>query len=84
MNERDHAVAVDIRDDHVWVTLKYQRIVGMPLSFFPWLESATPEQRAHYQIYPFTVYWPDLEDGIDVEALITGNWTTAANVTGPR
>jgi hypothetical protein len=84
MNERDHAVAVDIRDEHVWVTLKDRRIVGMPLSFFPWLENATPEQQANYQIYPFTVYWPDLADGIDVEALITGNWTTAANVTGTR
>ncbi len=76
MQEKDYAVALDIHDGHVWVTLKDRRVVGMPLDFFPWLDSATPEQRAHYRLYPFTIYWPDLEDGIDVEALVTGNWTT--------
>ena len=81
MNERDHAVAFDIHDGMVWVTLKDGRVIGMPLDFFPWLEKATPEQRANYRIYSFTIYWPDLEDGIDIEAMITGNWTTPVNVT---
>ncbi len=42
---------------------------------FAWLEKATPEQQRNYQANPISLYWPDLEDGIDVEALITGNWT---------
>jgi len=46
----------------------------MPLSFFPWLEQATPEQRGNYVLAPFAIYWPDLEDGIDVYAFVTGSW----------
>ncbi len=75
MRENDQAVDVEIRDGMVWVTLKDRRVIGMPLDFFPWLEQASPEQRANYRLYPFAIYWPDLEDGIDVEALITGDWT---------
>jgi hypothetical protein len=75
MREYDQAVGIDIRDGMVWVVLKDRRVIGMPLDFFPWLEQASPEQRANYRLYPFTIYWPDLEDGIDVEALITGDWT---------
>ena len=73
--ERDHPVAVDIRDGHLWVTLKDRRVIGMPLDFFSWLHEATPEQQQRFELYPFSIYWPDLDDGIDIHALITGSWT---------
>jgi len=75
LEEKDQAVALDIHEGRVWLTLRDGRIVSMPLSFFEWLEQATPEQRANYVFSPFSIYWPDLEDGIDVYAFVTGSWT---------
>ena len=75
MQDRDHPVAVDIRDSMVWVTLKDRRIIGSPLDIFPWLETASPEQQGNIELLQFSIYWPDLDDGIDIHALITGTWT---------
>jgi hypothetical protein len=74
LEEKDQAEAIEIREGRVLLTLRDGRIVSMPLSFFPWLERATPEQRANYVFAPFSIYWPDLEDGIDVYAFVTGTW----------
>jgi hypothetical protein len=76
VGERAVATDVNFHDDMVWITLSDRRVIGMPLDFFPWLEHATPQQRAYYTINPISIYWPDLEDGIDIEALIKGNWAT--------
>lgn len=75
MQDKDHPVAVEIRDNMVWVTLKDRRIIGSPLDFFPWLETALPDQQSNVELFPFSIYWPDLDDGIDIHALITGTWT---------
>ncbi|MBI5959012.1 MAG: DUF2442 domain-containing protein [Chloroflexi bacterium] len=81
MDVTDRAVAVSISfdDEMVWVKLTDRRVIGMPLDFFPWLEKASPKQRERYEISPISIYWPDLEDGIDMHALITGQWAKPAN-----
>jgi hypothetical protein len=45
---------------------------GLPMDkihWLGWLASATPEQRAKWQILPhgFGVYWDQLDDGFEVE-----------------
>ena len=77
VRQRATATSVSIHDGMIWVTLTDRRVIGMPLDFFHWLERATPEQQARYEISPISIYWPDLEDGIDMEALILGHWATA-------
>jgi hypothetical protein len=77
VRERATATSVSIHDGMIWVTLTDRRVIGMPLDFFPWLEKATTEQQARYEISPISIYWPDLEDGIDMEALIVGRWAAA-------
>ena len=72
----DHPKHVEIRDDMLWVTLNDSRVIGTPLAWYPWLASATPKQRANIELHPLSVYWPDLDDGIDIQALVTGHWTT--------
>jgi hypothetical protein len=66
-------VAVTIHSGRVWVTLDDQRVIGLPLEAFPWLANATPDQQRNYQANPISIYWPDLEDGIDME-YFTGEW----------
>jgi len=66
-------LSVSIHSKRVWVTFDDQRAIGLPLDAFPWLETATPEQQQNYQATPISIYWPDLEDGIDLE-YFTGEW----------
>jgi len=47
------------------------RNVNVPfteVSWLKWLAKATPRQRANWSVEPggFAIYWPDLDDGIEV------------------
>lgn len=53
------------------VSLDDGREIGLRLNGVPWLKwlaKATPKQRANWTIEPggFAIYWPDLDDGIEV------------------
>lgn len=74
IEEKDGAVALEFRDDRIWLTLRDSRIVSMPISFFSWLASATPEQRENSKLYPEVVLWPERDEGLDVYAFVTGHW----------
>jgi len=61
--------------DHLHVQLSDQRELVVPLEaidWLDWLKDATPEQRARWKIEPggFAIYWPELDDGIEVEHLL--------------
>jgi len=47
------------------------REISLPLNDVPWLKwlaKATPKQRANWSLEPggYAIYWPDLDDGIEV------------------
>lgn len=65
------AVAVEFRDGMIWITLADERVIGAPLSRYPWLESATDAERSDYRIGAFSILWETLEDGIDIEGLLS-------------
>jgi hypothetical protein len=73
---RDKLEAVSVRFDggRVYITLNDGRDIGLPLDYpdLRWLREATPQQRAHWTIEPggYAVYWPELDDGIEVEHLL--------------
>jgi hypothetical protein len=53
------------------VQLDDGRQVSLPLAEVPWLRwlaRATPRQRANWSLEPggYAIYWPDLDDGIEV------------------
>ena len=53
------------------VALDDGREISLPLNEVPWLKwlaKATPRQRANWTIEQggFAIYWPDLDDGIEV------------------
>jgi hypothetical protein len=75
-HQNNYPTGLDIRDDMIWVTLRDKRVIGAPLRWFPWLSTATTKQQTNFELHAFSIYWPDLDDGLDIEALITGNWTT--------
>ena len=70
--ERCHACAVHFTDEHTMIRLADGRIIGVPLFWFPPILSATDEQRQNYTSYGTSVYWHDMDDGIDLAAMLTG------------
>ena len=63
---------VRFTDTQVQIEMADGRILSLPLYFFPWLENATDAQRLNYQLHYFTVDWEDMDEGIDMVAMLTG------------
>ena len=67
------AVGVRFTETMVYVALSDGREVGVPLAHYQFLARATSAQRANWQLEPrgFAVYWPDLDDGLEVIHLLS-------------
>ena len=73
MNERNNRViAVEFHDEMVYLRLADGRVIGNPIEWHPWLAAATPEQRANVEMYELSVYFPALDEGLDVEEMMKG------------
>jgi hypothetical protein len=70
--QTDRVVAVEFQDDRVYLRLADGRVIGNPLEWHPWLASATAQQRANVEMYELSVYFPDLDEGLDVEEMLKG------------
>ena len=66
--------ATDIRfdDSSMWVVLTDGRTLGIPLAWFPRLQSATVEQRQKFEISLLGLHWEDLDEDISIAGLIAG------------
>ena len=69
---RNRPTAVRFDDEFVFIDLADGRAMGMPLYFFPWLRDASDDERNDCQLYPFSVYWRILDEGIDIIAMVSG------------
>lgn len=70
--ERSRPIAVAFRDDAVWVTLADGRVISNPLEWHPWLKAAPAEKLVNIEMDVFSVYWPDLDEGLDIEGMLRG------------
>ena len=66
--------AVDCSETELIVTLKDGRRIAAPLWWLPRLRSATPAQRANWDIMPFgdAVEWPEIDEHVSVKGLLRG------------
>ena len=64
--------AVRFTDSHLMIDMADGRVLSLPLYFFPWLQNATDTQRQNYQLNYYTVDWEDMDEGIDMVAMLTG------------
>jgi hypothetical protein len=60
-------------DDSMWVDLDDGRRIAVPLAWFPRLLSATPEQRAQFEISPRGIHWEALDEDISIDGLMAGH-----------
>lgn len=68
----DQVISIIFEQGTVYLHLADGRVIGNPLDWHPWLVNATPEQRAHVELYELSAYWPDLDDGLDVDEMMKG------------
>jgi Protein of unknown function (DUF2442) len=62
------------------VTFTDGRILSVPLTWFPVLHAATPEQRSRYEIGGggLGLHWPDLDEDLSIAGLMAGvDWRSA-------
>lgn len=65
-------VGVDFTSNRVVITLSDGRTIGNPLSWHPWLVEATAAQRDNYELLAWSTFWPDLDEGLDIEGMLRG------------
>jgi len=51
-------------NNYIFIKTDIGHIVGNPLSWFPVLLNATPEQRDNFEIGHFGIHWPDLNEDL--------------------
>ena len=74
------ARAVRFDDDSLWVDLDDGRRIAVPLAWFPRLLSATPEQRAQFEIGPCGIH----REALDVDSSIDGVLAGRGDLTHGR
>ncbi|MBI5567966.1 MAG: DUF2442 domain-containing protein [Chloroflexi bacterium] len=60
--------------DILRVDLLDGRTISVPLTWYPRLLHATPQQRAHWQVAGggYGIHWPDIDEDLSVEGLLRG------------
>lgn len=66
------AKKVSFTKKHARISLADGRVISLPLKFYPRLKNATDEQRMNYELFGLNIYWDDLDEGIDLTAMLTG------------
>ena len=76
ISEQVAASTVHFEEDTLVITLSDNRVLSVPVNqieWLRWLAQATPAQRDNWTIEPggFAIYWEDLDDGVEIEHLLT-------------
>lgn len=68
------AEVISVSGDMLTAELSDGRTLSVPLDWYPRLLHATPEERGNWRLIGrgAGIHWPDLDEDISVEGLITG------------
>jgi len=67
------ASRVVVSDDELKVELEDGRTVSAPIVWYPRLCHGTQAERANFEIGPYGIHWPDLDEDISIRGLLLGN-----------
>ncbi len=73
------AKKVKFTKKHAQASLADGREISIPLRFYPRLEKATDSQRKNYELFGLNIYWDELDEGIDLTAMLTGRYRRREN-----
>ena len=69
---RISAESVRFDGGQMWVGLSDDRVIGVPLSWFPRLKAASADEPAAFELSPFGIHWEALDEDVSVEGLLAG------------
>jgi hypothetical protein len=77
INESQHpldAVKVEFRANYLWLTLRNQTCLGLPLAErgMAWLNGLSAEQVATFESCNATITWPAYDEELDIEEILEG------------
>jgi hypothetical protein len=64
---------VTFSERHLIVELDDGRSISTPLNWYPKLLLASQEARMQYEISPFGVHWPSLDEDLSVAGMLAGH-----------
>ncbi len=56
-----------IENDKIYIRTHAGEVRNHPLAWFPKLFRATSEERGNFEISPFGLHWPDLDEDLSFE-----------------
>ena len=65
-------VRAECTDRELIVSLMDGRRIITPLWWYPFLESATKAQRDNIDLHVLGVWWPDLDEGLSINGMLSG------------
>jgi hypothetical protein len=74
-NKADERVeGIDFDQEYLHARLRDGRTISVPLSWYPRLLHATPEQRRNYELVRdgYEMHWPDVDEDLTAEAFLRG------------
>jgi Protein of unknown function (DUF2442) len=66
------ARSVEFTATELVVTLADGRRIATPLDWYPRLVSASAAQRAHFEIMPMGIHWPDIDEDLSIAGMLKG------------
>ena len=73
-NADERVAGVSFDEERLVVDLMDGRTIAVPLAWYPRLQSASPEQRARWELAGagYGIHWPDIDEDLSVEGLLRG------------
>ncbi len=72
------AVNVEFAASEIIVTLSDGRRIATPLRWYPKLAAASDSERENFEIMPFGVHWPELDEDLSIAGMFRGESTARA------
>jgi Protein of unknown function (DUF2442) len=69
-------VSVSFTSDSMSAKLEDGRTITVPISWYPRLLKATPEQRLAYELSPAGIHWDEIDEDISIEGMLIGRVET--------
>ena len=68
------AMTIEVTDDTLTAELSDGRTISVPISWYPRLVQATPEERNNWELIGTGqgIHWPDLDEDLSVEGFLAG------------
>jgi hypothetical protein len=68
----DEPVKVEIGADSLVVTLKDGRVISTPITWYPRLAQATPQQLAEVELGAWGLHWEELDEDLSIRGMLLG------------